>query len=286
LALFDALFNDLHVQNQTILSSMFPGLNLNTNQSQQNLNSSNNSNRHIENSQSSLLLSSSSAPTSASSHNLSSSSFKFSLINTVRKAFRKESKDHHHTNNKENHNNGSKANALVASRTSIPTVPVIETNTHVYETNGNKLNINGRMRSSTFDTPNSTTLLTKMTKNENQKQKSVDYTKLSKQIGSVENISGVVRYNNSNQISQSQISTSNNAKNNKSKLFMIANNAGMSKSNNVIDQIDQSYTDNNRFTNNIIVDKLSESSSTSSSIQEEEEETEFKHKSLNNIHFM
>lgn len=285
MALFDSLYNELHVQNQSILSSMFPGLNLNTNQSQHNLNSSNNSNRHIDNSQSSLLLSSSSTPTSASSHNLSSSSFKFSLINTVRKAFRKESKDHHQTNNKENHN--SKANALVASRTSIPTVPIIESHTHVYETNGNKLNINGRMRSSTFDTPNTTSLLTKMTKNESPSHTRMDYTKHSKQIGSVENINNMVRYNNSNQIAQSQTSSSNNTKNNKSKLFMIASNTGISKSNNGIDQIDQSYTDNNRFKSNTIIDKLSESSSTSSSIQEEEsEETEFKHKSLNNINFM
>lgn len=87
-SLLDKLYNDLNIQNQSILGSLFPNLAEASDST---------SVRMISETTSSSSASGSpliSSANSTSTHNLSNStSFKFSLINTVRKAFKKDSKD-------------------------------------------------------------------------------------------------------------------------------------------------------------------------------------------------
>ena len=107
--LFDNLYNELHEQNKRVLESMFPSLNLNSlsisnsNSETGNQSSSSSSSHHHDSSShshrtssmidSNLLMNSSNGHTGSTTSINGSSSFKLSLLNTVRKAFTKKN-DH------------------------------------------------------------------------------------------------------------------------------------------------------------------------------------------------
>lgn len=135
------MYNDLNLQNQSVLSSLFPNL------SETSTITDTTSTRLINETSSS---SSSGSPiissaNSTSTHNLTSStSFKFSLINTVRKAFKKDSKDkdlHSSRSSLSKPRSGTASAVLLTSPSSSPsTTPSNENHT-----------MSSKLRSMTFD---------------------------------------------------------------------------------------------------------------------------------------
>lgn len=148
-SLLDKLYKDLNIQNQSILSNIFPSLS-------ETSSTADTTSTRLANETSSSSSSGSpiiSSVNSTSTHNLTSStSFKFSLINTVRKAFKKDSKDkdfHSSRSSLSKTRSGTVSGVPLSSPTNSPaTTPSSE----------NHQTIGSKIRSMTFDssTDNST----------------------------------------------------------------------------------------------------------------------------------
>ena len=172
MSLFDNLYNELHEQNKKVLESMFPGLNLNSNDLQQpdetTLHRPSRAYSLADSHSSNLLMNGNNSNHGGSTHSINgSASFKFSLFNTVRKAFKKDKSDPTGkaitaaatANNSSNNNN---------NNTSIPTTPKTPDNPSHATGEITHPPIKGRQRSSTFDsgtTIANSTLLTKIQQN-------------------------------------------------------------------------------------------------------------------------
>ncbi|CAF0799635.1 unnamed protein product [Brachionus calyciflorus] len=128
-SLLEKLYNDLNVQNQSILNNLFPNLIENSLSQSTRVSTENNSALN-------------SPVNTSSSHNLSNStSFKFNLIHTVRRAFKKDSKE------KDFHGSKTSLNKNRSGTISSPSDSPVQTPTTLTENNI----ITNRMRSMTFD---------------------------------------------------------------------------------------------------------------------------------------
>lgn len=312
-ALLDSLYNDLHEQNQRVLGTLFQNIE-NSETSQHNQHH----HHHHHNSSRILTLDPNGnkafnehmntlgSPNSASAHNLNnSSSFKQKFINTVSKAFRKDSKESINivssssSSSKPVLANRSMTSSLLPGYTHQLTInnqfpvsdnlPASLTNNHVH--------LNARLRSSTFDSSGSpppasmpASLLAKtknkkFTKSEKETKKT-DYQMPVSKIGSMDNLNTTGSYVNSNkaflltnnsiyvqqQQQQQQMQQQQIANGNKSKVFVIRNaNSVMSESTN--NKLSVNDNNNNNIANqqaSLLNKSCGSSSSASSSMPEDD----------------